>query len=76
MKKYCLKLFRQSRDIGNKGDNSMLKGTGCNFGYVCLGSSDQICERYQNPLSCQEYKNIRKQNRMRVLEHKGQKHLL
>lgn len=48
----------------------MLKGTGCNFGYVCLGSSDQICERYQNPLSCQEYKNIRKQNRMRVLEHK------
>jgi len=54
----------------------MLKGAGCIYGYVCLGDSDQICERYQNPLSCREYKKARSQNRTSILEHKGQKQLL
>ncbi len=67
------KLFRQSRSNGDKGGNNILKGAGCSCGYVCLGSSDQTCELYQNPLSCLEYKKARSQNRMRALEHKGQK---
>ncbi len=49
----------------------MLKSAGC--GYVCL--DNQTCERYQNPLSCKEYKNMRIQNRMKALDHRGQKRL-
>ncbi|HEY9245894.1 MAG TPA: hypothetical protein VIO11_03510 [Candidatus Methanoperedens sp.] len=54
----------------------MLRGTGCSCGYVCLDNSEEACERYQNPLSCREYKNLRNQNRMRALEKKGQKNFL
>ncbi len=46
---------------------------GCDCGHVCLDS--QTCERYQNPLSCKEYKNMRIQNRMKALDHRGQKRL-
>ncbi len=46
---------------------------GCDCGHVCLDS--QTCEHYQNPLSCKEYKNMRIQNRMKALDHRGQKRL-
>ncbi len=70
------KQFRHIRTIWNKGDYNMVRSAGCNCGYVCLGTSEQACERFQNPLSCLEYKNLRKQNRMRALENKGQKKFL
>lgn len=54
----------------------MVKSAGCNCGYVCFGTSEQACERYQNPLSCQDYKNLRNQNRTRALVNKGQRKLL
>jgi hypothetical protein len=53
----------------------MVKGADCNCGYICLGNSDKTCEYYQNPLSCREYKKARGKNRLRALEHKGQKQL-
>jgi hypothetical protein len=48
----------------------------CSCGHICLDNSEQTCERYQNPLSCREYKSIRKQHRMKALANKGQRLIL